>query len=44
MRNNNLILMKYFSTKFGMTLVFLLSILSASAYDFEVDGIYYSVK
>ncbi|MDE6753293.1 MAG: leucine-rich repeat domain-containing protein [Muribaculaceae bacterium] len=30
-------------TKFGMIVAFMLSFLSASAYDFEVDGVYYSV-
>ncbi len=30
-------------TKFGMIVAFMLSFLSASAYDFEVDGIYYTV-
>ena len=35
--------MKQTFTKLGMIVAFMLSFLSASAYDFEVDGIYYSV-
>ena len=35
--------MKRFFTKFGMLVVMLLTFLQASAYDFEVDGIYYEM-
>ena len=35
--------MKLLFTKLGILVAFMLSFLSASAYDFEVDGIYYEV-